>query len=403
MPETPRVLIVDDDPVMRDLVSVITMAQGFEVLQASDGAEGLSIIRNAPRIDLVISDWEMPFMDGVEFCRQIRALHMPKYIHVLLLTARQRQADFLAAMEAGADDFLSKPFNPAMLSARLGVTKRLLALQSRLMQNNELLTRTNERLTETYTKLQEDMDAAARAQRRLLPEPLKTMGRAHFASCLVPSADISGDMYNFFELPDGSIGFYMVDVAGHGARAALMSVTLNRLLNADAFVNGDGRQHHGRPHAPHSVVSELNRRFVPDSEIVDYFTMICGVLDQDTGQLRFCQAGHPHPVVVPRNGAPYAVGSGGFPVGLLDGMDYDDTIVSLAPGTRVVLHSDGVTECASPDGEFYGEARLHKLLHEVRELPIDQVSDAVREDLYAWRGGTGFDDDVSVLAFEIHS
>ncbi|MDE1148233.1 MAG: SpoIIE family protein phosphatase [Azospirillaceae bacterium] len=403
MQETPRVLIVDDDPVMRDLVSVITMAQGFDVMQASDGAEGLSIIRSMPQVDMVISDWEMPFMDGVEFCRQIRAMHLPKYIHVLLLTARQRQADFLAAMEAGADDFLSKPFNPAMFSSRLGVTKRLLALQNRLMQNNDLLTRTNERLTEAYNKLQEDVDAAARAQRRLLPEPLKTVGRAQFASCLVPSANISGDMYNFFELPDGSIGFYMVDVAGHGARAALMSVTLNRILTADAFIYSDARQQIMQPHAPRSLVSELNRRFVPDAEIVDYFTMICGVLDQNGGRVRFCQAGHPHPVVVPRNEAPFPVGSGGFPVGLVDGMDYDDTVVPLSPGTRVVLHSDGVTECASPDGEQYGETRLHKLLDEMRDLPIDRISDVVREDLYAWRGGGGFDDDVSVLAFEINS
>lgn len=395
-----RVLVVDDDGFMRKLLSSLIRQQGFDVTLAEDAMEAMAVLRADDEIDLVISDWEMPGMTGVELCQQLRALNLPNYVHFMLLTARQQQADFVAAMEAGADDFLLKPLNPVILKARLEVVKRLLNLQQRLRRKNRLLTDAKEQLELAYAQLREDMEAAALAQRCLLPASYREMGSLRLASCLLPSAMVSGDMYNFMELADGSIAFYMVDVAGHGARAALLSVTLNHLLDAETFLP-EGQQ---EPPSPDRIVTELNRRFSrSDNDTMDYFTMICGIVNPAGDRMTFCQAGHPRPVLIhPENGV-VALGDGGLPVGLLSFGDYETVTVPLPPGARVLIYSDGMTECARENGEQFGEERLHMLLDRSRDEPIINLDAILQEALTEWRGGARFEDDISVLAFEVTS
>ncbi len=393
-----HVLVVDDDPLMRKLLTALIRQHEFQVTHAGDGIAALGIIQAGQEVDLIISDWEMPGITGVELCRAVRQMHLPNYIHFVLLTARQQQDDFIAAMEAGADDFLLKPISPPILKARLEVVKRLLGLHYRLQRKNMLLTEANEQLRVTYAKLKEDMEAAAVAQRCLLPEPYKEIGRLRFASCLLPSALVSGDMYNYLELPDGSVAFYMVDVAGHGARAALMSVTLNHLLDEAAFLSGVD----GGPPRPDIVVADLNRRFTrADGEMLDYFTMVCGVVNPAGDSMTFCQAGHPSPILIQAGQPAELIGDGGFPVGLMAHEDYTAVTVPLPRGSRIILHSDGMTECAHPDGTHFGQDRLHALLEKAKDRPLNALEPLLYETLTAWQGGERFEDDVSVLAFEV--
>ncbi|MBP2303515.1 PP2C family protein-serine/threonine phosphatase [Azospirillum picis] len=397
MPNRLRVLCVDDSSCMRDMLAAGLVRLGYEVVPAADGQEALAALRADPSISLVISDWMMPGITGVDLCRRIRDLPRPNHIHVMLLTARQGQENFLEAMAAGADDFLSKPVDMQTLAARLRVAERILTLQQRMQRNNTLLAQTNQKLRTAYRRLQEDMEAAARVQRSLLPKPSLDLGVARFAAALTPSTEISGDVYNYQVLPDGSVAFYVLDVAGHGARAALMSVMLCRLLTAEAFVErDDGRT----PRQPDAVVADLNRQFQCDDSISDYFTMICGILDRDGRVLRFCQAGHPNPVVLPLRGRPVAVGNGGFPVGLFPDADYETVEVRLEPGDRMFFYSDGVTECAAPDGTLYSQDRLHQVLELTRTASLDRMIAAIQTELHGWHQGGSFDDDVSIVAFE---
>ncbi|MFV3073749.1 PP2C family protein-serine/threonine phosphatase [Niveispirillum fermenti] len=395
-----HVLVVDDDALMRKLLTALIGQHDFRVSLAHDGLSALEALRSGEEIDLVISDWEMPGITGVELCRELRAMNLPHYVHFILLTARQGAADFSAAMAAGADDFLLKPISPPILKARLEVVKRLLELQQRLRRKNRLLAEANEQIKTAYARLQEDMEAAAVAQRCLLPEPIKDMGPLRFASFMLPSTFVSGDMYNYLELPDGSVAFYMVDVAGHGARAALLSVTLNHLLDVAAFVPHAERS----GPAPERIISELNRRFARvDAGMPDYFTMICGIISPGGDSMTFCQAGHPSPIIIDPGKPIRAAGDGGFPVGLMADGDYLSVTVPLAPGTRVVLYSDGMTECARPDGEQFGEERLHILLDSSRDAPLADLDAILCGALTKWQGSERFEDDVSILAFEVVS
>ncbi|MGQ3045421.1 MAG: response regulator [Niveispirillum sp.] len=114
-----HVLVVDDDPLMRKLLTALIRQHEFQVTHAGDGIAALGLIQAGQEVDLIISDWEMPGITGVELCRAVRQTHLPNYIHFILLTARQQQDDFIAAIEAGTDNFLLKPISPPILKARL--------------------------------------------------------------------------------------------------------------------------------------------------------------------------------------------------------------------------------------------------------------------------------------------
>ena len=133
--EVPRlkILIVDDDPAVLRLISTIVSAIGHEVSSALDGREALdAILADCP--DMVISDWDMPRMDGLELCRRIRREDLPHYVYVILLTAKSRVDDMVRGFDAGADDFLSKPILPAVLKARVRAGVRMLEMERRLLQ-----------------------------------------------------------------------------------------------------------------------------------------------------------------------------------------------------------------------------------------------------------------------------
>ncbi|MBB4266498.1 PP2C family protein-serine/threonine phosphatase [Roseospira visakhapatnamensis] len=390
-----KILIVDDDEIIRKIVQLRVKKLGHDVWVAENGDQALSTIQETPSIDLVISDWMMPHMSGVQLCRAIRASPETQHMFVLLLTAKETREDYLEAMDAGADDFLVKPFDPELIAAKLRAADRILTLQAELRKNNDLLRRVNKKLEVAYDRLKRDVQAAGKMQESLLPKKTMDMGRYHIATALIPSSSVSGDIYNYFDLGDGNLALYAVDVAGHGARAAMMSFTLSRVITADRFRAKDGGMR-----GPRDLVSDLNAEFQVSPPNLDYFTLLVATVDA-AGTMRLCQAGHPHPVAIPRNGAsPTVLGGGGFPVGLMARTHFEETVVDLTPIQRVAFYSDGVIECASPTGELFGMDRFQALLHNLRDLPLPRVPAEIRRRLAEWRGSDSFDDDVSLILLE---
>jgi sigma-B regulation protein RsbU (phosphoserine phosphatase) len=149
---------------------------------------------------------------------------------------------------------------------------------------------------------------------------------------------------------------------------------------------------------PVDVVMELNRRFL--SQEVGYFTMIYGILDVETHEIRLCQAGHPSPLQVRADGTITPIGDGGFPVGLWPEMTYEETTAKLLPGERLVLYSDGLLGCIDPEGVAYSLSRLEQLLIDTASLPVKDVLQAIQVDLEAWTHGHTLADDISVLIIE---
>jgi sigma-B regulation protein RsbU (phosphoserine phosphatase) len=396
-----RILVVDDSSSYRRLLSSALKRRGYDVCEAADGTEALAALAEDTSVRMVVSDWEMPRTDGPELCRAVRAHDFGRYIYFILVTARDTSEDLVIGMEAGADDFLTKPVDQTELVVRMRAGERVIRLEQSLEERNR-------RLNAAYDLIKEDLRAAAKMQRTLLPgsESLSA-GGMHGQWMFLPSAFVSGDTLNFFSLNARTIGFYNIDVSGHGVPAAMLSVTLSRLLAQERGGGGllmrepnpDGGF---LPSKPHTVVAGLNELFQMTAEDTTYFTLVYGTVDTVTGEGLLTQAGHTNPVLVSAGGRERIVGEGGFPVGMMPDAQFASIPFSLAAGDRLYLYSDGITECSCPSGAMYGEDRLFAFFRAADAVPLDEVTAELERSLRDWRGADieNFEDDVSLLVIE---
>ncbi len=384
-----KILVVEDTASVRLVLARVLRQWGHEVIEAADGESAWKIVER-DRVPLVVSDWMMPELDGPGLCRRIRAAGFDDYVYFILLTSRDDEADLVEGMTAGADDFVTKPFSRAELDVRLKAGVRILELQQRLAQQNA-------ELNEALGIVRRDLEAAARTQVSLLPETAARFGATRFDWLYSPAAYIGGDILDYFVVDDGLLAFYIIDVSGHGVPSALVSSTLNKFITPALCREGLRDTDNERELRPQTVVEQLNRDFLGHADDDFYFTMLLGFHETASGRTRICQAGHPHPLRLRGAGPVESLGDGGMPVAMLDVARYDSFGLTMTPGERLVLYSDGVTDCRSPDGEQYGVGRLESFLDDHRALDSASLLDALRADLTRYRGGSVFEDDLSVL------
>jgi sigma-B regulation protein RsbU (phosphoserine phosphatase) len=356
------------------------------------------------KITFVVSDWMMPNLAGVDLCRRIRAAGFEHYVYVILCTSKGAKSDLIEGMDAGADDFLVKPISPEELRVRVRAGERVLSLQLGLAEKNRELAGINSRLQLAHNRIEDDLKAAAWMQQRLLPPPAQEARGIRCDWRLQPAGYIAGDIFNFFPLDEFHVAFYLLDVSGHGVPAAMLSVTLSMMLTPNAAHGSPLKRYDpatGRYDilSPADVVHELNRRF--QSKDDRYFTMVYGLFDSRSSLLHVAQAGHPGPVLIRKEGDISVLGTGGMPVGLWPDIDFDSVEVSVKPGDRLLLYSDGITECMSLREEAFGEDRLIAYLEERKGRPIDKLLGGLLAEVRAWRAQADFGDDLSLLAIEI--
>ncbi|HYF04424.1 MAG TPA: SpoIIE family protein phosphatase [Patescibacteria group bacterium] len=392
-----RILIADDEETNRIILSRHLKRWKYDVVQAANGQEAWEILQRE-HINFVITDWMMPIMTGAELVQKIRTHNFGYYIYTVLLTSQSSIAHLVEGMESGADDYVVKPFNDQELHARLRAGERILALEQKLAQQNA-------ELTEAYSVISKDLEAASKMQKSLLPNADTTMAGFCFEWLFIPSKYVAGDILNFFKLDEEHICFYLLDVAGHGIPSAMLSVTLSKILTPNSR-EGDP-MHQRIPHSPEyeirkpsEVLRELNERFQTEYDAMQYFTIIYGVLETKTGRVVLSQAGHPSPLHVHQSGEVEMIGLGGFPVGMLPNMEYDDYELFLKKGDRLVIYSDGISECANEKNELFGQDRLAHLVGKYRKFPLKESVKMGEEFLRRWNASDEYDDDVTLLAIE---
>ena len=399
-----NILVVDDSRAQRFLVASSLRSGGFNVLQAASGEEALSICARV-EIDLVLSDWMMPGMNGIEFCRALRQTTRERYIYFILLTSNSDKAAVAEGLEVGADDFLAKPVDSGELRARIKAGERLLTMERELRANNRLLTDTLAKLRQLYDSLDRDLIEARGLQQSLLREREYAFATGKVSLLLRPSGHIGGDMVGCFTINAGKMGLYSFDVSGHGVASALMTARLAGLLSgASADQNIAIRRGPtgmvGRP--PAEIAQAMNRLMMSEIQTERYVTLAYAELDLISGQARMVQAGHPHPVVQHRDGSISFLGGGGLPVGLIADAEYEEFGACLLPGERLLLVSDGITECPRPDGEQLGHSGLARILMNLKDLQGNALLEALMWELARWAEGEDFTDDVSCALFEFH-
>ncbi len=393
-----RVLVVDDSRAQRRVLVATLSRLGFDVVEAGSGSLALQIARSSD-IDLVISDWMMPEMDGLELCRQFRDIPRDHYGYFILLTSKSEKGAVAQGLDIGADDFLNKPVNPEELRARISAGERILRMERELFEKNRLVIETLDKISGLYDALDRDLIEARKMQQALVRDRLLDFGRAEVALLLKPCGHVGGDLVGAFDLGDGRIAVYGIDVSGHGVASALLTARLAGYLSGGApaqniaFVpDADGAY---VPQPPAQVALALNRLMLSEVKSDLYFTLTLAYVDLRTGEVVMTQCGHPHPAVMNARGDVGFHGAGGLPIGLIVDASYDNTHLMLQPGDRLLLYSDGFTECLGSLGEELEEVGLARILRKNVELESSEFVEALVWDLDDFKGDTDFSDDLS--------
>lgn len=399
-PAIRRVLVADDSPMQRRILAGPLSRAGYEVAEVETGAAALARAR-AGGIDLILSDWMMPGLTGPELCRAIRAEAGEAYVYFILLTSKGGAEDIAHGLDAGADDFLTKPVSWGELRARIAAGERILAMQRELVDRNRAVAAHLSEIRTLYDALRRDLAAARQLQRSLLPAARHDFDSGSVAVLLQAAGHVGGDLVGHYPAGDGRLGLFALDVAGHGVASAMIAARVAGLFSAAAPDQnialkrlGPGRH---APRPPAQAVARLNSILMDEMADDRYVTLWLGELDPATGRLRFVQAGHPHPLLIRGRGPTRFVGAGGLPVGLLAEASWQAEEIALAPGDRLLVHSDGFTECPDPGSAMLDEAGLARIVARHRDLDGPEMLSTLVWELAAHAGAAGFPDDVSAL------
>ena len=398
-----RVLVVDDSRAQRRILSLQLERWGYAVTEAETANAALALCQNYT-FDIILSDWMMPGMTGLELCQAFRALPREGYGYFILLTSKSEKSEIAVGLENGADDFLVKPVNSDELRARLRAGERIVSMQQELVEKNHLVGSTLDQLQKLYDSLDRDLIEAHKLQQALVRDRVRDFGGGTAHILLRPSGHVGGDLVGSFIIDQRRVAIFSVDVSGHGVASGMMTARLAGLFsggpsdqNIALTINAHGQRDSWPPEI---VAIRLNRMMIEEMQVDQYFTMAYADINLETGQADFVQAGHPHPIVIRADGSVEQLGDGGLPIGLISGATYDRCTTTLFPGDRLFLTSDGITECPDPNGNELGGEGLMRLLAQSVALPSAQLLEALTWDLSTFAEGHDFPDDVSGVLFD---
>jgi sigma-B regulation protein RsbU (phosphoserine phosphatase) len=395
---TKEILLVEDNKVMLLMMSQMLTSRGYQVVTAKHGLDALTQLDSHPNIQLVLSDWMMPQLNGIELCYHLKSPQYCRYIFFVLLSGRDDKDSIVEGINAGANDFVAKDTNINELDARLKAGFRTLELHNQLVAKNIELDR-------AYATIKQDLESANNLIQRMLPEQTHFKG-ADINYTHIPSAQIGGDMLGCMQLDEEHIAVYLFDVAGHGVTSALMSFSIQQSISSNSGTASNVKcKKDTEPFysliEPSEVISHLNQSYISQDQNNLYFTMVYAVLNTKNGLLSYSFAGHPPMIWLQKSKSNCEfIEQDSFVAGMFDFADYHTDQVQLQPGDRVFLYSDGITEAEDQQENQYSEAGLKQLVLTLSNEPSGTQTDTIVTRVSAWSGAMQFDDDISLLALE---
>ena len=375
MEKQARILIVDDEPLNVDYLEQELEDCDCETLSAANGLEALEQIA-AEGPDVILLDIMMPEMDGFEVLTHLKTDRTLQKIPVIVISALDDMDSIVRGIEMGAEDYLSKPFDPVLLRARIGA-----CLDKKRLRDREAL---------YLERINRELDLAWQIQAGFLPPKMPDIPGWQMTAKLDPSRETSGDFYDLFPLPKGQLGILVADVVDKGMGAALFMVLSRTLI----------RTYAGEYHTePDLVFGATNRRMLADTDTNQFVTVFYGILDTGTGKLTYCNAGHNPPFLFSRSRSEEvrALSQTGPPLGILDQVAWKKKSAQLSPGDVLVLYSDGITEAQNNEGAFYGEERLQRSARTSLAQSAQQIENRIMSDLRSFVADAPQQDDIALL------
>ena len=376
-PIKPNILVVDDDPAILMLLKRTLSREGYQVNVASNGEEGLAKAKQIHPA-MVICDWLMPKIDGLEVCRQIKAIPELATTFFILLTSLKSVEDRIKGLDAGSDEFLSKPIDIYELNARVRAGLRLHQLSNDLKTQKQLL--------------EAELAEAAEYVNSILPEPLQEPS-VSIDVRFIPSRQLGGDSFDYYWLDADHLVIYLLDVSGHGLRAALPSLSVVNLLRSQALSNVDYAQ-------PSDVLRRLNETFQMDQRNDKYFTIWYGVYNQRKKELVYSSGGHPPAILFSKDLqgklTEKKLKTRGLPIAMFPHTEYTDFHCAITTDVNLYLFSDGVYEIKQTDGTILGLEEFINLLKKHTEQQSTNL-DLLLEELKVHNSDSNFGDDLSIM------
>jgi sigma-B regulation protein RsbU (phosphoserine phosphatase) len=323
----------------------------------------------------------MPGISGIEVCYQVKDDPQLSTTQFFLLTSLGSVSDRVHGLDAGADDFISKPIEMNELYARVRAGLRLYQLSQDLQTQKQLL--------------EDELAEAADYVRSLLPEPVTDP--VSIEAKFIPSRQLGGDCFDYCWLDSDYLSIYLLDTSGHGLRAALPSVSVLNLLRSRALPNINYYQ-------PSDVLRALNTTFQMTYQNDKYFTIWYGVYNRVTRQLIYASGGHPPAILLSgqsrKNVAVKRLKTPGMPVGMFLEAEYTDDTCYIEPASNLYIFSDGVYEIHQPDGLIFGLDAFVDLLIKSAPASNSHQLDTVLDSVKLINSGHPFDDDFSLLKIQ---
>mgnify|MGYP002552408730 FL=1 len=379
-----KILSVDDEPDLEVLLSHYfrrKIRKGeYEFTFAHNGLEALKLMVEHPDFDIVLSDINMPEMDGLTLLSKINELRNPAQ-KCIMVSAYGDMKNIRTAMNRGAFDFATKPIDMEDLS---------LTIEKAVEEVNYIKQTQREHLQ--LESIQSDLAVAGEIQKAILPcrfPPFPEITDLDIYASMTPAKEIGGDFYDFFRLDEDRIGLVIADVSGKGVPAALFMAVSNTLLRSIALTKDNSRE----------CIEELNRLICRVNVNSMFVTVFYGILNHRTGALDYTNGGHnPAYVLRGKNGELERLGR--FPnlvVGGFEDFCYKSESAQLDPGDSLFLYTDGITEAFDAKDEAFGDERLEDSLVELYHDDAKTIIEGVYADLGEFIGDTTQSDDITML------
>jgi len=381
-----KILVVDDEPDLQELIKQKfrnkIKANEYEFYFAENGAEAIEKITSDGTIDLILTDINMPVMDGLTLLSKINELNI-KFLKSVIVSAYGDMENIRTAMNRGAYDFITKPIDLKDLEITIEKSLKEIELYKQAMVSHNKL-----------VALQQELDIANVIQTSILPKtfpPFPDRKEFDIYAKMIPAKEVGGDLFDFFMIDKYRLGIVIGDVSGKGIAAALLMAVCKTLLKATAYK--------GMP--ADSVLSEVNNILVDESPSNMFVTVFYGVLDTRSGAFEYCNGGHNSPYLLSNDGVIKQIPEiGGLLIGAMKGVEYQSTVLMLQPRESLLFYTDGVTEAFNKDSEEYKEARLEKVLEGKHSLNMNELITQVFEDVQLFTNGVEQSDDITCLALK---
>lgn len=378
-------LVVDDSEDNRYTLKRRLNREGYtNVLTANDGRQALEVLRSG-NIDLLLLDIMMPEMNGYEVLEQLKLDADLRHMPVIMISAVQELDSVVRCIELGAEDYLAKPFNATLLRARVGASLEKKRLRDALRANLE--------------RLEQELGAARTLQLGMLPRSFPQWSPAHpvrVHALMEPAREVGGDLYDFFYLGSGRFCFFVGDVSGKGAPAAMFMARTRSLVRMAVEL---WQRFSANDIAPSHIAATVNHELCQNNDERMFVTVFLGFIDTTTGVMQHVNAGHPSPHVLRSSaGVARIDGARAAPLGVRRETAYSTDTTVLKSGDGLFVCSDGVTEAMNVDGSFFTEGRLEDELTACGEASPEALVYAVKAKVDSFGESMPKADDVTILA-----